>query len=170
MPHILETASNAEAAGHALEGATKADAVLIAPMTGFASAVRGESPRRCLRRHRVRPAPEPDRPQHRRHARTQPEPARTADPTTAGQNVLRAHHARNPPRPPREPPVRLADARLPEGSSRPPARPDSPSPPRTGPHLSFQPAGMAHVGGLQQGASRRLPVAARSKNCRRLND
>ena len=36
MPHILETASNAEAAGHALEGATKADAVLIAPKTGFA--------------------------------------------------------------------------------------------------------------------------------------
>src|SRR5258708_24493894 len=35
MPHILETASNAEAAGHALEGATKADAVLIAPKTGF---------------------------------------------------------------------------------------------------------------------------------------
>jgi hypothetical protein len=36
IPHVLESANNAEATGHALEGATKADAVLIAPKTGFA--------------------------------------------------------------------------------------------------------------------------------------
>ena len=36
IPHVLETAKSTEATGHALEGATKADAVLIAPKTGFA--------------------------------------------------------------------------------------------------------------------------------------
>ena len=36
IPHVLESAWRTAAAGHALEGATKADAVLIAPETGFA--------------------------------------------------------------------------------------------------------------------------------------
>ncbi len=36
IPHVLESANSTEATRHALEGATKADAVLIAPKTGFA--------------------------------------------------------------------------------------------------------------------------------------
>lgn len=36
IPHVLESAWKTAAAGHALEGATKADAVLVAPETGFA--------------------------------------------------------------------------------------------------------------------------------------
>jgi hypothetical protein len=36
VPHVLQSAKKAAAAGHALEGATKVDAMLIAPATGFA--------------------------------------------------------------------------------------------------------------------------------------
>lgn len=36
IPHLLESAKETAAAGHALEGATKVDALLIAPETGFA--------------------------------------------------------------------------------------------------------------------------------------
>jgi hypothetical protein len=36
VPHVLESARDAVRAGHALEGATKVDALLIAPGTGFA--------------------------------------------------------------------------------------------------------------------------------------
>jgi hypothetical protein len=36
VPHVLQSAAKAAAAGRALEGATKVDAVLIAPGTGFA--------------------------------------------------------------------------------------------------------------------------------------
>lgn len=36
IPHVLESAWTTAATGHALEGATKADAVLVAPETGFA--------------------------------------------------------------------------------------------------------------------------------------
>ncbi len=36
VPHVLDSATKAEIAGHALEGATKVDAVLIAPKTKFA--------------------------------------------------------------------------------------------------------------------------------------
>lgn len=36
VPHVLDSARDAAQAGHALEGATKVDALLIAPGTGFA--------------------------------------------------------------------------------------------------------------------------------------
>lgn len=36
IPHVLESANNTKTTRHALEGATKADAILIAPKTGFA--------------------------------------------------------------------------------------------------------------------------------------
>ena len=36
VPYVLDSARKAEAAGRALEGATKVDAVLVAPGTGFA--------------------------------------------------------------------------------------------------------------------------------------
>ena len=36
IPHVLDSARGTAVAGHALEGATKADAILIAPQTGFA--------------------------------------------------------------------------------------------------------------------------------------
>ena len=36
IPHVLESATRTAAAGRALEGATKVDAILIAPETGFA--------------------------------------------------------------------------------------------------------------------------------------
>src|SRR5260221_5951050 len=109
MPHILETASNAEAAGHALEGATKADAVLIAPKTGFAvlfeakvlADASGGIGFDLLRNQIARSIDamlEPNPNLQERLTRRRP-----------GQNVLRAHYARNRARPPREPPVRLPD-------------------------------------------------------------
>src|SRR5260221_14316416 len=105
MPHILETASNAEAAGHALEGATKADGVLIAPKTGFAVLFEAKDladasggigfgllRNQIARSIDVMLEPNPN----------QQEPLTRRRP---GQNVLRAHHPRNPRQPPRERPV-----------------------------------------------------------------
>ena len=113
IPHVLESARKAAAAGHALEGATKVDAMLIAPETGFAVLFEAKvlADASCsigfdvLRNQLARNI----------DVMLQPNPNLEKPLTTAAPRavLLRAPHARDLPQPPGKPPVRLADARLP---------------------------------------------------------
>lgn len=146
IPHVLESARKTAAAGHALEGATKADAVLVAPETGFAvlfeakvlADASGGIGFDVLRNQIARSIDVMLEPNPRLQA---------ADQTAAWADLLRAHHAGDLPPASRKPPVRLADARLPEQPRSPAARPSAPH--GNGLRWSFQAAGMAYLGGMQ---------------------
>ena len=81
--HVMQAARKAAQDEHALEGATKVDAMLIAPETGFAVLFEAKvlADASCgigfdVLRNQVSS-------QHRCHAPAQPEPAETADATAA---------------------------------------------------------------------------------------
>lgn len=152
IPDLREAADHNLQSGKKLEGATKADALLIAPDTGFtvlfeakvvsdiSAGVQSDGLRTQITRYiDVMLDPNPSC-SHR-------------SPGAAPSGLLRAHHPRDLPPEAREQTVRLAAARL-------PARPSSPATPSTAQNASRPGVGASALGWLTWEDCNRLQPGA----------